>query len=144
MKGMAVTGDPAGPARRRVSFRSHFGLDAFCCMPGIEGAHEKGGMEGEVLRLRRNRLVPVLVPKAGSLAELNTMIDARDADDDSRRIGPRARTAGQDFAAVQPRLKPLPVDIAAARAQRRTCRTPDPGGQGRSLTGTTATDCDGG
>jgi transposase len=43
---------------RWVAFRSHFGLDAFCCIPGIEGAHEKGGVEGEVGRFRRNRLVP--------------------------------------------------------------------------------------
>ncbi len=27
-------------------------------MPGIEGAHEKGGVEGEVGRFRRNHLVP--------------------------------------------------------------------------------------
>ena len=49
------------------------GLDAFCCMPGIEGSHEKGGVEGEVGRFRRNRLVPV--PEVGSLAELNEIID---------------------------------------------------------------------
>jgi hypothetical protein len=114
MKGMAVTRDSAGSARRWVAFRSHFGLAAFYCMPGIEGAHEKGGVEGEVGRFRRNRLVPV--PEVGSLAELNTMIDAWDADDESRRIGPRARTVGQGLAAEQPRLKPLPVDIAAAQA----------------------------
>ena len=78
---------------RWVAFRSHFGLDAFYCIPGIEGAHEKGGVEGEVGRFRRNRLVPV--PGVGSLAELNTMIDAWDADDDGRRIGSRAhRRAG--------------------------------------------------
>jgi transposase len=91
---------------RWVAFRSHFGLDAFYCIPGIEGAHEKGGVEGEVGRFRRNRLVPV--PEVGSLTELNEMIDGWDADDDDRRIGSRAHTVGQDFAAEQPRLKPLP------------------------------------
>lgn len=30
------------------------GLDTFYCWPGIEGAHEKGGVEGEVGRFRRN------------------------------------------------------------------------------------------
>jgi hypothetical protein len=91
---------------RWVVFRSHYGLDAFYCMPGIEGAHEKGGVEGEVGRFRRNRLVPV--PEVASLAELNAMIDVWDAADDGRRIGSRARTVGQDFMAEQPRLKPLP------------------------------------
>lgn len=33
---------------RRVLFRSHYGFDAFYCQPGIEGAHEIGGIEGEV------------------------------------------------------------------------------------------------
>jgi hypothetical protein len=78
-------------------------------MPGIQGAHEKGCVEGEVGRFRRNRLVPV--PEVSSLAELNAMIDAWDADDEGRRIGLRARTVGQDFAAEQPRLKPLPGEL---------------------------------
>jgi transposase len=93
---------------RWAAFRSHFGLDAFYCMPGIEGAHEKGGVEGEVGRFRRTHLVPV--PEVATLAELNALIDVWDADDDQRLIGLRARTVGQDFAAEQPRLKPLPAD----------------------------------
>ena len=91
---------------RWTAFRSWAGLDAFYCQPGLQGAHEKGGVEGEVGRFRRNRLVPV--PEVGSLAELNKMIDAWDADDDDRRIGSRAHTVGQDFTAEQPRLRPLP------------------------------------
>lgn len=59
--------------RRWVAFRSHFGLDAFYCRPGKDGAHEKGGVEGEVGRYRHNRLVPV--PRVDSLAELNAMIE---------------------------------------------------------------------
>lgn len=94
---------------RWAAFRSHFGLDAFYCIPGIEGAHEKGGVEGEVGRFRRNRLVPV--PEVGSLAQLNAMIDAWDAEDDGRRIGSRARTVGQDFTAEAPRLKPVPGEL---------------------------------
>ncbi len=38
---------------RWVTFRSHFGFDAFYCIPGVEGAHEKGGVEGEGGRFRR-------------------------------------------------------------------------------------------
>ena len=35
------------------------GIDAFYCRPGIGGAHEKGGVEGQIGWFRRNRLVPV-------------------------------------------------------------------------------------
>jgi transposase len=44
---------------RWTAFRSHFGLEAFYCQPGIEGAHEKGGVEGQIGWFRRNHLVPV-------------------------------------------------------------------------------------
>ena len=55
--------------QRWVLFRSHFGFDPFYCQPGISGAHEKGGVEGEVGRFRRNRLSPM--PVVNSLDELN-------------------------------------------------------------------------
>jgi hypothetical protein len=42
-----------------VLFRSHYGFDAFYCQPGIDGAHEKGGVEGEVGWFRRNHLTPM-------------------------------------------------------------------------------------
>lgn len=93
---------------RWVAFRSHYGLDAFYCQPGKEGAHEKGGVEGEVGRFRRNRLVPV--PEVGSLAELNAMIDGWDEQDDHRRIGSRVRTVGDDFAVERPLLRALPAE----------------------------------
>ena len=55
--------------------RSHYLFDSIFTTPGIEGAHEKGGVEGEVGRFRRNHLVPV--PSFGSVAQLNAfMIDA--------------------------------------------------------------------
>lgn len=44
---------------RWTAFRSHFDLEAFYCQPGIAGAHEKGGVEGQIGWLRRNHLVPV-------------------------------------------------------------------------------------
>lgn len=91
-----------------VTFRSHFGFDAFYCLPGIEGAHEKGGVEGEVGRFRRNHLVPV--PVVDTLAELNQRIEVADAADDARRIESRVRTVGQDFAVEAPLLRPLPVE----------------------------------
>jgi transposase len=93
---------------RWVLFRSHFGFDAFYCVPGIDGAHEKGGVEGEVGRFRRSNLVPV--PEIDTLSELNARIDIADAADEGRRIDSRIRTVGQDFAAEAPLLAPLPEE----------------------------------
>jgi transposase len=45
--------------QRFVGLRSHFGVDVFYCIPGVEGAHEKGGVEGEIGRFRRRYLTPV-------------------------------------------------------------------------------------
>lgn len=94
--------------QRWVLFRSHFGFDPFYCQPGISGAHEKGGVEGEVGRFRRNRLSPM--PVVDSLDELNEKIRGWDTADNSRRINDRIRTVGQDFAAEAPLLRPVPAE----------------------------------
>lgn len=93
---------------RWLLFRSHYGFDAFYCQPGIAGAHEKGGVEGEVGRFRRNRLTPM--PVVDSLAELNARIIGWEAEDDQRRVTGRLATIGQDFTAEQPLLAPLPTE----------------------------------
>ena len=91
---------------RWVLFRSHYAFDAFYCIPGVDGAHEKGGVEGEVGRFRRNHLVPV--PQVETLTVLNAGIDLADAGDEARRVENRIRTVGQDFALEAPMLGPLP------------------------------------
>lgn len=93
---------------RWVAFRSHFDIDAFYCQPGIAGAHEKGGVEGDIGRFRRNHLVPV--PEVDSLRELNEFIDDCDHTDDNRRIGHRVHTVGEAFVGERQLLKPLPVE----------------------------------
>ncbi|NYE20008.1 IS21 family transposase [Microbacterium immunditiarum] len=93
---------------RWVLFRSHYGFDAFYCQPGIDGAHEKGGVEGEVGRFRRTWLSPM--PEVDTLAELNARIRDYDTRDHNRRIGTRLRTVGQDFTDEQSRLAPLPFE----------------------------------
>jgi transposase len=93
---------------RFVALRSHHGFDSFYCLPGIEGAHEKGGVEGEVGRFRRRHLVPV--PRVGSLVELNELIAAGDRIDDDRRIGRRADTVGEAARAELAWLGPLPAE----------------------------------
>lgn len=93
---------------RWVTFRSWAGFDPFYCRPGVEGAHEKGGVEGEGGRFRRNHLVPV--PKVSTLAELNDRLARFDRADDHRHIATRIRTVGEDYAAEAPLLRPLPGD----------------------------------
>jgi transposase len=91
---------------RWTAFRSHYAIEAAYCLPGIEGAHEKGGVEGQVGWFRRNHLVPV--PEVASLAELNVMIEQWDAADERRRIGSRPRAVSEYFAVERSLLQPLP------------------------------------
>ncbi len=93
-------------SQRWLAFRSHYGFDAFYCMPGVEGAHEKGGVEHDGGRFRRAFLVPV--PEAANLAELNARLAAFDAEEDGRHLTGRARPVGVDFAAEAGLLAPLP------------------------------------
>ncbi len=93
---------------RWIAFRSHFGIESFYCRPGIDGAHEKGGVEGQIGYFRRNHFTPV--PEVSSLAELNEMVDQWDLHDGRRRIGARPRTIDEYFAVEQPLLRPLPEE----------------------------------
>jgi transposase len=93
---------------RFVAFRSHYGFGSWYCRPGIEGSHEKGGVEGEIGRFRRNHLVPV--PRVKDLRELNDILAGADAADDARRIGWRTTTVAEDFAVEAAFLRPLPAD----------------------------------
>lgn len=104
---------------RFVALRSHYGYDSFYCIPGKDGAHEKGGVEGEIGRFRRRHLTPV--PHADSLAALNDALAAADAADDARRIGARAETVGAAAARELPLLRPLPAetfDVSASLSCR--------------------------
>jgi transposase len=91
---------------RWVAFRSHYGFDAFYCRPGHEGSHEKGGVEGEGGRFRRNHCVPM--PVVDSIEELNALFEAWDDADDARRIGNRTNSVGADWALERALLRPLP------------------------------------
>lgn len=95
-------------SERFTALRSHYGFDSFFCRPGLEGAHEKGGVEGEIGRFRRRHLVPV--PKVDSLAELNDLIAVADVLDDDRVITGRPITIGSAFAAETPTLMALPAE----------------------------------
>jgi transposase len=112
---------------RWIAFRSHFNIESFYCRPGIEGAHEKGGVEGMIGYFRRNHFTPV--PEVDSLAELNEMVERWDLHDGHRRIGSRPRTVDEYFAIEQPLLMPLPEEPSrpvgcSRRASTATARSP--------------------
>ena len=104
---------------RFVAMRSHYGYDSFFCAPGVNGAHEKGGVEGEIGRFRRRHLTPM--PHVGSLEALNAALAAADARDDARRISGRPETVGEAAAGELPLLAPLPVERFDV-ALRLSCR----------------------
>jgi hypothetical protein len=109
-----LTGRSRTETQRWLAFRAHYGFEAFYCQPGPEGAHEKGGIEGEIGRFRRRWFVPV--PRAGSLAELNARLAEADAAEDARHIAGRAASIGEDFAAERGLLLPLPPEPFATAA----------------------------
>ncbi|MBU1495121.1 MAG: IS21 family transposase [Actinobacteria bacterium] len=93
---------------RFVALHSHYRFDPEFCRPGIEGAPEKGGVEGGVGRFRRNHLVPV--PFAESLDDLNRQLLEHCAEDDERRIDERRHTVIEDWATEREHLRPLPQE----------------------------------
>lgn len=95
-------------SERWAIFRSHYGFESFYCTPGRDGAHEKGGVEGEGGRFRRTHLVPM--PVVDSLAELNARLVEFDHRDDDRRITGRPQTVGHDFAVEARVLLALPAE----------------------------------
>ena len=106
-------------SERFIALRSHYGFDSFFCIPGIAGAHEKGGVEGEVGRFRRRHLVPV--PRVASMSELNELLAAAMNLDDGRFIEHRRVSVGEHFAFEAAALAALPVepfDVAVLGSHR--------------------------
>ncbi len=122
-----LRGRDRAESERFIALRSHYGFDSFFCIPGKAGAHEKGGVEGEIGRFRRRHLVPV--PGAASLAALNQLIAAGDMVDDGRVITGRPVAIAAAFAAEQPAMLPLPAEpfdparllLARADGRARVC-----------------------
>jgi transposase len=93
---------------RFVALRSHYLFESQFTTPGLQGAHEKGGVEGEVGRFRRNHLVPV--PEVADLAELNRLLLTACEADLHRRIVGRDMTVGEAWQIERPLLRPLPAE----------------------------------
>ena len=100
---------------RFVALRSHYLFESSFCLPGQEGAHEKGGVEGEVGRFRRRHLVPL--PEVQSLSELNELIAAGCIGDLKRTIRGHAETVSEALSAEMARLRALPSESFDAREQ---------------------------
>lgn len=105
---------------RFVAMRSHYLYESLFTTVGIEGAHEKGGVEGEVGRFRRNHLVPV--PAVGSMAQLNLMLRDASELDLARRIDGRPATVAEQLAQERPLLRVLPSSGAFDSTEIATVR----------------------
>ena len=88
---------------RIIEFRSHWGFQSQYCNPA--SGNEKGGVEGELGRFRRNVLVPV--PEAANLQELNEQVLAACVGERARTISGKSMTVGQ--ASQQERAALLPL-----------------------------------
>jgi transposase len=93
---------------RFVALRSHYLFASEFTRVGLQGAPEKGGVEGEVGRFRRAHFVPV--PEVGSLAELNDRIGGWCIEDLDRTIRGRRVTVGEALGQEIDLLRPLPAE----------------------------------
>jgi len=93
---------------RFIALRSHYLFESDFTTPGIAGAHEKGGIEGEVGRFRRRHFVPV--PAVRRLGELNQELEACIEHDLARRIDGRPETVAAMLWTERGRLARLPVE----------------------------------
>jgi transposase len=91
---------------RFVAVRSHYLYESSFTRTGKEGAHEKGGVEGDVGRFRRTYLVPV--PEVATFAELNDRIAAACITDLRRTIRGRRETVGEALGREVDLLRSLP------------------------------------
>ena len=107
---------------RLIALRSHYLFSSQFTTPGIQGAHEKGGVEGEVGRFRRNHLVPV--PVVADLAELDALLLAGCEADLRRRIVGRTVTVGEAWMQERPLLRALPGSSSTPARSRRRVSTP--------------------
>jgi transposase len=102
---------------RFIALRSHYVFDSSFTSSGTQGAHEKGGIEGEVGRFRRNNLVPV--PHVATLGELNTMLEAACERDLARTISGADASIGERFEHERSLMSALPTEAFDPREASR-------------------------
>jgi transposase len=91
---------------RFVALRSHYRFESSFCLAGEQGAHEKGGVEGDVGRFRRRHLVPV--PEVDSMMEFNERLEEACFKDLQRTITGHAGTVGERLDQERRLLNTLP------------------------------------
>lgn len=89
------------------ALKGYYNFATNFCQPGIEGAHEKGGIESSVGFSRRNWMVPP--PHFGALAELNQYILEKCIEDESRTVDGQPHSIGEAWQIEKPVLSPLPM-----------------------------------
>lgn len=99
-------GRPRQEVRAFVSFRSYYLFESHFCTPGLEGAHEKGGVESGIGYTRRQFMVPI--PDATSFEDLNQQLFARALEEDGRKVSRERQTIGEAWEEERLRLLPLP------------------------------------
>jgi transposase len=99
-------GRPRQEVRGFAAFRSHYLFESHFCMPGLEGAHEKGGVESGIGHTRRQFMVPI--PDATSFEDLNQQFLARCLKEDGRRVARERQTIGEAWEEERLLLLPLP------------------------------------
>ena len=103
-----IRGQPRVEQDRFVAFRSHYLFEASFTSPGIEGAHEKGGVEGEVGRFRRRWLTPV--PQVASWEQANAYLRQCCVRDLQRIPEGKTRSTGELQEIERRFLRPLPSE----------------------------------
>jgi transposase len=91
---------------RIIAFRSHWGFRSEYCNPA--SGNEKGGVEGELGRYRRNWLVPV--PEAGDLVNLNQWLVEGCKVNRRRTISGHGETVDEARQRELPHLIPLAAE----------------------------------
>lgn len=93
---------------RFIALRSHYLFESQFCLPGLQGAHEKGGVECGVGRFRRHHLVPV--PKMETLEELNHYLLQCCKKDDERTVQGQQNPITTRWQEEVPQLRALPKE----------------------------------
>jgi hypothetical protein len=107
---LAVTRVGKGKDRKLTKkFRELKGYYAFktnFCTPGIEGAHEKGGVESSIGFSRRNWMVPL--PHFNTIDELNAYLRMKCDEDGKRVVDGQSRTIAECWEEERPFLLAAP------------------------------------
>lgn len=104
----AIRGQRRVEQDRFTAFRSHYLFESSFTSLGIEGAHEKGGVEGEVGRFRRRWLTPV--PQVASWEQANAYLRRCCIADLDRVPEGKTRTVGELMELERRVLRPLPSE----------------------------------